>query len=93
MTIKVDLNLPPELEFRLCIESGSLEKAVREGFLLDLFRRGIVSRAMLSHVLGLDRFETYTLLKRHQIYEPGLTHDELDRDLNAAEKLLASPPE
>lgn len=91
MDIRVDVNLPPDIEARLRAESGDLSAAVREGFVLDLFRRGLLTRFGLSQTLGLDRFETYALLKRHQIFDESLTHDDVDSDVAAARELLGTP--
>ena len=91
MNVSVAVDLPAEVEDRLRAESGDLSAAVREGFLLDLFRRGLLTRYGLSQALGLDRFETYALLKRHQIFDESLTHDDVDADVAAARELLGTP--
>jgi hypothetical protein len=91
MNVRVAVNLPAEVEDRLRAESGDLSAAVREGFVLDLFRRGFLTRHGLSQALGIDRFETHALLKRHQIFDESLTHDDVDSDVAAARKLLGTP--
>jgi hypothetical protein len=91
MNVSVAVNLPSGVEDRVRAESGDLAVAVREGFVLDLFRRGLLSRSDLSQTLGLDRFETYALLKRYQIFDESLTHDDVDSDVAAARELLAGP--
>lgn len=88
MNISVALNLPPGVEERLRSESGDLSVAVREAFALDLYRRGILDRHELSETLGLDRFETFALLKRHQIFDGSLTHEDVDADVRSIDELL-----
>jgi hypothetical protein len=87
MNIRLTVHLPPETEERLRAENPDLAAAVREGFLVNLFRRGMLTRAELGHALGLDRFETGALLKRHQIFmDP--SHEELDAEVEAMRQLL-----
>ena len=76
------------VEDQLRAESGDLSTAVRESFVLDLFRRGLLNRQELSQNLSLDRFETYALLKRHHLFEDSLTHEEADTDFASARALL-----
>jgi hypothetical protein len=78
MNLKLTVNLPPAAEERLRAESPDLPAAVREGFLVNLFRRGILSHAELGDALGLDGVETDALLKRHQVSEQALTHGAVD---------------
>jgi hypothetical protein len=91
MDINVTVNLPPKLEEQLRAESGNLSTAIRDGFALELFRRRLLSRQGLSQMLGLDRFETYALLKHHQIFDGSLTHEDVDADVASARELLGIP--
>ncbi|WP_165222679.1 UPF0175 family protein [Aquisphaera insulae] len=68
------------------------DQEIRETFALDLFRRGILDRHGLSRALGLDRFETFALLKRHQIFEGALTHADVEADVRSMDELLGPPP-
>jgi predicted HTH domain antitoxin len=88
MTISLALNLPPEVEERLRAESGDLSSAVRESFAINLFRRGILTHHQLGQVLGLDRFETDALLKRHDVTEYSLTHEDIDADVRSLREFL-----
>jgi hypothetical protein len=56
-----------------------VDAAAREAFLVDLYRQGRIARRDLAEVLGLDRFETEAVLKRHHVTE----------DLPSAEEILA----
>ena len=77
---------------RLCAESGDLSTAAREAFAIELFRRGILTHLGVGQSLGLDRFETDALLKRHQVTEHALTHEDVDADIKSLGELRASRP-
>jgi predicted HTH domain antitoxin len=88
MNITLAVNLPPEVEERLRAESGDLSSAVRESFAINLFRRGILTHHQLERALGLDRFETDALLKRNDVTEYSLTHEDIDADVNSLKEFL-----
>ena len=88
MNVHLTFKLPPGAEQRLRAESPDLTAAVREGFAVNLFRRGILTHAELAETLGLDRFETDALLKRHEVTEYALTHEEVDEDVRGLRPLL-----
>ena len=91
MTISLTFSLPPEVEERLRTEIPDLNGAVREAFAVDLFRRGILTHQGLGRSLGLDRFETDALLKRHRVTERSLSHEDVDADVRNLDELLTSP--
>jgi predicted HTH domain antitoxin len=91
MTISVDLNLPRDIEERLRAEDPDLSATVREAFAIDLFRRGILTHHGLCQTLGLDRFETDSVLKRHGVMEQSLTQEDVDADVQSLNELLAPP--
>jgi predicted HTH domain antitoxin len=88
MDITLAVNLPPEVEEQLRAESGDLSSAVRESFAINLFRRGILTHHELGQALGLDRFETDALLKRNDVTEYSLTHEDIDADVNSLKEFL-----
>jgi predicted HTH domain antitoxin len=90
-TISFALNLPPDIEEKLRAEDPDLSATVRETFAIDLFRRGILTHHGLAQTLGLDRFETDALLKRHRVTEQSLTHEDVDTDVTSLDQLLAHP--
>lgn len=89
--VSLTVNLPLGAEERLRAESPDLPAAIREGFLVNLFRRGILDRHGLSLALGLDRFETFALLKRHEVFDGTLTHEEVDADVRSINELIGPP--
>lgn len=90
MTISLTFSLPPDVEERVRTEIPDLTGAVREAFVVDLFRRGFLTHQGLSRSLGLDRFETDALLKRHRVTEQSLNHEEVDADVRNLDELLTS---
>ncbi|MFO0890010.1 MAG: hypothetical protein U0790_12835 [Isosphaeraceae bacterium] len=90
MDVQLTVELPPETENRLLAESPNLPSAVREGFLVNLFRRGMLSHHELGRALNLDRFETDALLKRHTVTEQALSHAEVDADIQNLRVVLGS---
>jgi predicted HTH domain antitoxin len=86
----VTFQLPADLEQRLRAEIPNLEGEAREAYVLDLFRRGKLTHFELTKVLGVDRFETDAILKRHNVYEGSLTLSDLEADRKTLEKVLGS---
>ena len=91
MSFTVRLELPPEIEQRLRKENPDISKEVQEAFVLELFRRGKISHCELSHVLGLDRIETDSYLKRHGAFEGSLTNEDLEADYQTLRQLHLKP--
>ena len=91
MNISFAVNLPSDVEERLRADAPDLSDAVREVFAIDLFRRGILTHHGLGQTLGLDRFETDALLKRHRVTEQSLTHEDVNADVQGLNELLATP--
>lgn len=84
----IRIDLPAEIETRLRQSLGDLAYAAKETLLVEAFRRGQITHAELGSALGLDRFEANALLKRYNCYEGGLTHDELDADVETLNRIL-----
>jgi predicted HTH domain antitoxin len=88
MVMNVTLDLPADVEERLRRETPNLDADVKEAYSLELFRRGRLSHAELSRVLGLDRFETDAYLKRRGVYEGSLTMSDLDADRQTLDRVM-----
>jgi hypothetical protein len=88
MNVSFRVDLPAEVEGRLRADDPGLSAAAREGFALELFRRGELSHFALGQALGLDRVETDALLQRHGIDERGLTPEDLESDRRNLEQVL-----
>ncbi|RIK79593.1 MAG: hypothetical protein DCC68_12685 [Planctomycetota bacterium] len=86
--MSVTVELPPDLEQRLRGETPDLESCAKEAMLVELYRKEKLTRCELGHALGLDRFETDALLKRHQVAIDLPTSDEIEEDLRYLRKLV-----
>ena len=88
MCMHVSIELPSELEEHIRREVVDLESVARESLLLELFRRGVLSHFELSQGLGIDRFETYALLKARGIFEGSLTNEDIEEDVRTLQFIL-----
>jgi predicted HTH domain antitoxin len=91
MDLNVSMNLPPEVESQLQGDDLGLAAVAREAVAVNLFRRGLLTHPQLGQILGLDRFETDALLKRHQIWEHSLSHADADADQRSIDELIGPP--
>lgn len=66
MSVTVTIDLPLELERSFQGSEQELGLAAKEALAVSIFRQGKLKHEELGHSLGLDRFETEALLKRHQ---------------------------
>jgi predicted HTH domain antitoxin len=63
----VSFELPTEIEKSLRKEFGDLDRAAKEAALVELYRQHKLTHYELSQSLGLSRFETEALLKKHGV--------------------------
>lgn len=91
MAVTVSVELPSDVERKLRADVPDLSGALREAFLLHLFRQGRLTHFDLGQALGLDRFETDTFLKRHEVFEQSMTEAEVEADVQSLRELLGSP--
>lgn len=89
MSLHVTLDLPADLEEKLRRENPNLDAEVKQAYALQLFRQGTLSHYELSRALGLDRFQTDALLKRHNVLEGSLTMEDLDADHRTLDDLMS----
>ena len=59
---------------------------------MELFRQGKIIHFQLSRVLGVDRFATDAVLKRHQVEEQSLTSADLESDRETLRKVRGQAP-
>ena len=64
-----DFQLSTDLEHELRRELRGLGAEAREVLLVSLYRQGKLSHLALSNVLGLGRFETEDVLRKHHVTE------------------------
>jgi predicted HTH domain antitoxin len=65
----VSFQLPSDLEDELRGELRDLDAEAKEALLVSLYRQGKLSHLALSKALGLDRFETEDVLRKHNVTE------------------------
>ena len=81
MTVVFDL--PPEAEEALRRESANANLAAREAVLIELYRRHQLTHFQLSQGLGLSRFQTDALLKKHGVTEDLMSVEEFRREADS----------
>ena len=86
----VSFQLPPDLEQNLRHDLKDLDAEAKEALLVALYRRGKLSHVALSRVLGLDRFETEDVLRKHNVTEDLGTVDDYLQDARTLEELRNS---
>ncbi len=77
----------PDAVFGDDLQEHDLQKRVREGVALSLFKEGRIASGLAAEMLGITRQEFL-----HLLYEKGLpyfdlSHDELEKEFEAVEAL------
>ena len=90
--MSVTLDLPKDIEERLRRENPNLDSDAKEACAVELFRQGKLNHFQLSCVLGVDRFETDAVLKRHHVEEQSLSSADLEADRTTLRKVLDQAP-
>lgn len=86
----VSFQLPSNIEEQLRRELVDLDQVAKEAALVELYRQEQLSHHELATALGLDRFETEALLKRHRVTEDCVTPEELDKQLATLRRLAGA---
>lgn len=73
----VSFELPADIENRLRGQFPDLDAQAKEDFAVQLFVDGKLSHGQLSRVLGLSRYETDGVLKRHGVFDDRTVDDVL----------------
>ena len=84
----VTFQLPADVEQRLRAETPDLDAEAKEAMLVELYRQDRLTHYELSQALGLDRFETDGVLKRHKVTVDLPTPEELEDDLRVLRQLV-----
>ena len=90
--MSVTVELPKDIEERLRQENPNLDADAKEAYAVELFRQGKLNHFQLCRVLGVDRFETDAVLKRHHVEEQSLDSAELAADRATLWKVLSEAP-
>jgi len=83
----VSFSLPSDIEAHLRRDLGDLDRAAKEATLVELYRQENLTHYELSQALGLSRFETDGLLKRHHVTEDLLTVEDFNRQVDDLRQL------
>jgi hypothetical protein len=83
----VSFQLPSAIEEQLRRELADLDQAAKEAALVDLYRHQKLTHHELATALGLDRFATESLLRRHHLTEDCVTLEELHEQVRTLRKL------
>jgi hypothetical protein len=86
----VSFQLPTDLEHTLRDGLPDLDGEAKEALLVSLYRQRKLSHLALSKALGLDRFETEDVLRKHNVTEDLGTVEEYLADAGTLEKLRTS---
>ena len=78
----VTFDLPFDIEQDLRHQFGDLGHVAKEAMLVELYRQNKISHHQLSTALGLDRFQTESLLKKHNVTEDLPTDEEYQAALS-----------
>jgi predicted HTH domain antitoxin len=84
----VTIQLPIDIEDRLRAENPDLDAEAKEAMLIELYRQEKLTRYELSLTLGISRFETDAVLKRHKVTLDLPTPEEVEEDLRRLRELV-----
>lgn len=85
--MNITVEIPDDLAARLAASGDDLSRRALEGFALEEYKSGHITRTELRRMLGLEtRYELDGFLKAHQVFED-VTMDELRCDLRDLESL------
>ncbi|HEV2971884.1 MAG TPA: UPF0175 family protein [Pirellulales bacterium] len=87
--MSITIQLPEHIEQQLRRDIGDLDQVAKEAALVEMYRQGKLTHHQLATALGLDRFETEALLKRHNVTEDLLTPEELGAQIANLRKLVS----
>ena len=73
----IEIQLPNSIEEKLRLQLGDVAMVGKEAMLIELYRQGKISHAELAEGLGLSRYETDGVLRRHNVTEDLLSREEL----------------
>ena len=88
----VTVELPRDIEERLRRENPNLDSDAKEACAVELFRQRKINHFQLSRILGVDRFATDAVLKRHRVEEQSLTSADIEADRKTLRKVLGQTP-
>jgi len=84
--MSVTVQIPADVERRLRSQINDLDAEAKEAMLVEFYRQGKLSHYELAEALGLARYETDGLLKRHNVTEDSPSLDEIRSELDSIDR-------
>ncbi len=75
-SMTISFELPQSIQQELGSNGADLNNEAKEAYLVELYRQDRITHHQLTEALGLSRFETDGVLKRHKV-SPGVTAEEM----------------
>jgi len=80
--MNISFELPQDIEGQIGTNGADLSREARETYLVELYRQERITHHQLSEALGLSRYETDGVLKRHEV-SSGPTLEELRAEIGS----------
>lgn len=74
--MNISFEIPQDLEQELRANGLDMNREAKEVFLIDLYRQERITHRQLAEALGLSRYDTDGVLKRHKV-SPNVTAEEM----------------
>jgi predicted HTH domain antitoxin len=74
--MNISFEIPQDIEQELRANGLDLNREAKEVYLIDLYRQERITHRQLAEALGLSRYETDGVLKRHKV-SPNVTAGEM----------------
>jgi len=84
----ISFTVPKSVEEVLAENGRDPNAAAKEAALVEFYREGRLTHFELSRALGLTRFETDGVLKRHNVTEDLLSPADYEADLDSVRRTL-----
>lgn len=65
--MSISFEIPSDMEQELCTDGLDMNREAKEAYLIDLYRQERITHCQLAEALGLSRYETDGVLKRHKV--------------------------
>ena len=74
--MNISFEIPPGIEQELRTDGRDMSREAKEAYLIELYRQERITHHQLAEALGMSRYETDGVLKRHKVWLE-LTPEEL----------------
>ena len=86
--MSITFDLPAAVEQQLRRVVTNLDGLAKEAAIVEIYRQGTISHHKLGLSLGMTRFETDNLLKRHHVTEDLIIAEELGEQIATLRRLI-----